>query len=173
MITVDSAGRRHQHLADRVRTTADDLGRLAARTLRGTLPRVRILITDGTDMIRIAKDADTALAGPVRRRIRATDTVVRWCLNRRDLGATVYDRRGALVLINAPRHRSDRELDRTVIHELGHTVQLNAPGARDQYATYLRMQLGVTPRDPRAVDAYHRAMDIREQQAANLEALVK
>lgn len=171
MIRIDRCHRRHRHLADRIESTTDHYGPLAARKLGSQLPDVRILVTDRTGMARAATTADNDLAGGGSRPRRAANVATTWWHSRHAYGVTAYDCRGSLVAINGDAHRDLRELDRTLIHELAHAVQLNAPGAREQHATYVRMLLGAQPRDQRYIAQYEQCIDTREQQAANLETL--
>lgn len=174
MITVDPTSRRHQEVANRVELVAEDLGRIAARTLGGRLPKTRIVVTDGTNMNRLAGQAEYGLAGRVPRARRAADDIVNWLAHHQDAGCTVYDRNGILVIINAAVHRRHMgQVDKTVIHELTHAVQLSQPGIRDQHRLYQRIRLGAAPHDDAFLTHYLRAMNTREQQAHNLEALAK
>lgn len=171
MIRIARCHRRHRHLVDRIEQTADHYGRTVARKLGGRLPDVRILVTDSRGMVRAAAQADVDLAGGSTRARRAANGAATWWHGRHAYGVTAYDRGGLLVAINGAAHRDLRELDRTLIHELAHTVQLNAPGAREQHATYVRMLLGAQPRDPKFIASYERRIDTRETQARNLETL--
>ena len=172
MITVDPISRRHREIGSRVELVADDLGRLAARNLGRTMPRTRIVVTDGTAMNRLAGQAESALAGRIPRARRAADDITNWLAHHRDAGCTVYDHHNILVIINAPAHRRHMEqVDKTVIHELAHAVQLSAADVRRDHTRYQQMRLGAQPPDDQFLTRYLRAMDIREQQARNLEAL--
>ncbi|MDX3230604.1 hypothetical protein [Streptomyces sp. ME19-01-6] len=91
----------------------------------------------------------------------------------RPLAGTALTATGALVAIDTARHRNLRELDRTLIHELAHCVQLNLEGARERHISYLRQQYGITEHFPADEQAYERLIDARERQAERLEALAR
>lgn len=172
MIAIECSSRRHRDIARRIEETAHHYGALAARKLDSNLPAVRILVTDKTNLIRTVCRAEADLAGATSRTRRTYNAIGSWWHDRHVYGSTVYDKHGILIAINSSAHHGNLgELDRTVIHELAHAVQLGARGARDRHATYTRMRLGVIAHDQRIVNAYMREMDIREQQAINLEVL--
>lgn len=159
MITVECAARRHREVATRVEFVAEDLGRVAARKLGCPIPKARIVVTDGASMIRAFERAENQLAGAGATWRKAKEAAWDWCHHRRDCGATVYDRDGILVIINAPVHRRHMgQVDKTVIHELTHAIQLTAPGVRDQHRLYQRMRLGAEPRDAEFLTRYVQAM---------------
>ncbi|MEE6264896.1 MULTISPECIES: hypothetical protein [Streptomyces] len=172
-ITIDRRCRKVRRIEDRIREIGDHAGRLAARHLGGRLPQVEIVLTDGNGVARLIQDADLALAGNTSWRRRAVGRVIdRWHA-RHAFAATALTACGALVAINASHNSDLRELDRTLIHELGHTIQLTEAGARDRHIAYLRQQYGLTPHSKSDQRDYERLIDIREQQAANLEALAR
>lgn len=170
-ITIDRRGRNARRIEDRIREIGDQAGRLAARHLGGRLPQVEIVLTDGNGVTRLVQDADLDLAGRTSWRRRAVGRVIDHWHARHAFAATALTPRGALVAINCARNSDLRELDRTLIHELGHTIQLTAPGAREQHIVYLQQQYGIARHSKDDQRAYERLIDIREQQAANLEAL--
>lgn len=172
MISVDSSSRRHREVANRVELVAEDLGRIAARKLDCPIPKARIVVTDGASMIRAAQQSENQLAGGIAAWRKTKEAVLGWACERHDAACTVYDRDGILVIINAPVHRRHMgQVDKTVIHELAHAVQLSQPGVRDKHRIYQRMRLGVLPHDDEFLTTYTRAMETREQQAHNLETL--
>ncbi|MEE4419535.1 hypothetical protein [Streptomyces bugieae] len=172
-ITIDRRSRNACRIEQRIREIGDQAGRLAARHLGGQLPQVEIVLTDGNGVTRLTQDADLSLAGHTPWRRRAVGRVIDHWHARHAFAATALTNRGALVAINASRNSDLRELDRTVIHELGHTVQLNQPGAGDQHVAYLRQQYGITPHSKTDQREYERLIDVREQQAEALEALAR
>lgn len=172
MITVECAARRHREVANRVELVAEDLGRIAARKLGCPIPKARIVVTDGASMIRAAQQSENQLAGGIAAWRKTKEVVLGWACERHDAACTVYDRDGILVIINAPVHRRHMgQVDKTVIHELTHAIQLTAPGVRDQHRLYQRMRLGAEPHDDEFLTRYVQAMTTREQQARNLETL--
>jgi hypothetical protein len=172
-ITVDRRGWNARRIETRIREIGDHSGKLAARHIGGRVPAVDILITDGKGIAAARQRADLALAGHTTWRRRAFDRAVGHWHSRHACAVTTLTSAGALVAINEDVHRDLQELDRTLIHELGHTVQLTAPGARDQHIAYLRQQYGITPHSKNDQREYERLIDIREQQAANLEDLAR
>ncbi|WP_438489557.1 hypothetical protein [Streptomyces sp. S186] len=172
-ITTDRRCRNARRLEQRIREIGVHAGRLAARHLGGRLPPVEIILTDGNGVARLIQDADLALAGHTSWQRRAVGRVIdRWHA-RHAFAATALTASGALVAINVSHNSDLRELDRTLIHELGHTVQLSAPGARNQHIAYLRQQYGITTHNKVDQREYERLIDVREQQATNLEALAR
>ncbi|GFE20052.1 hypothetical protein [Streptomyces nigrescens] len=172
-ISTERCGRNARRIEDRIREIGDYAGRLAARHIGGRLPTVEVLLTDGRGVAAARQRADLSLAGHVNWRRRAVDRVIGDWHARHACAATTLTQHGALVAINSSMHGDLQELDRTVIHELGHTVQLNQPGARDRHITYLRQQYGITQHSKTDQREYERLMDVREQQAENLEALAR
>ncbi|MFJ3950293.1 hypothetical protein ACIPXV_09510 [Streptomyces libani] len=172
-ITIDRRGRNARRIEQRIREVGDHAGRLAARHLGGRLPTVDVLLTDGRGVAAARQRADLSLAGHANWRRRAVDRVIGDWHARHAYAATTLNPHGALVAINSSMHSDLRELDRTLIHELGHTIQLNQPGARDRHITYLRQQYGITQHSKADQREYEQLMDVREQQAANLEALAR
>ncbi|WP_329143473.1 hypothetical protein OIU91_06025 [Streptomyces sp. NBC_01456] len=172
-ITIDCRSRDARRIEQRIREIGDHAGRLAARHLGGRLPQVEIVLTDGNGVTSLIQRADLELAGRTTWRRRAVGRVIDHWHARHAFAATALTNRGALVAINASRNSDLRELDRTLIHELGHTVQLNQPGARNRHIAYLRQQYGITAHSKADQREYERLIDIRETQAANLEALAR
>ncbi|MFF7411645.1 hypothetical protein [Streptomyces lydicus] len=172
-ITIERRGKNARRIEDRIREIGDHASQLAARHLGGRVPQVEIALTDGNGVARLVQDADITLAGRTTWRRRTVGRVTDHWHARHAFAATALTPRGALVAINASRNSDLRELDRTLIHELGHTIQLNQPGARDRHIAYLRQQYGITPHSKADQREYERLIDIREQQAENLEALAR
>lgn len=172
-ITIDCRGRNARRIEERIHDIGDHAGKLAARHLGGRLPQVDIVLTDGTGVARYIQDADVALAGHTTWRRRAVGRVIDHWHARHAMAATTLTPHGAIVAINAARNSDLRELDRTLIHELGHTIQLTARGARERHVAYLRQQYGITPHSKTDQRKYERLIDIREQQAENLESLAR
>ncbi|GES27909.1 hypothetical protein AB0G60_02695 [Streptomyces angustmyceticus] len=172
-ITIDRRGRNTRRIEDRIREIGDHAGKLAAQRIGSRLPAVEVLLTDGRGVAAARQRADLSLAGHVNWRRRAVDRLIGDWHARHACAATSLTPHGALVAINEAMHRDLGELDRTLIHELGHTVQLNQPGARDRHIAYLRQQYGITPHSKTDQREYEQLMDTRETQAANLEALAR
>jgi len=174
IVTVDRPGTPQGRIKARIEEVGEEAGRLAAAHLGGRMPQVRVLVSDRMGMVRafVRSTLDLVEADSFKR--RSVDTVKMWRGSHNTLGVTVPDRRGALVVINGVPHGTDRaKLDATLIHELGHTVQVGSPQARARYRTYVRQQLGLEPFDEDVVGSYLRLMQIHEQQAANLEVLAR
>lgn len=171
-ITIERRGRNARRIEQRIREIGDHAGKLAARHIGGRVPAVDIIITDGKGVAAATQRADHSVAGKPTQRRYIGRTIEHW-RGRTAAASTALTPQGALVAINEAIHRDLGELDRTLIHELGHTIQLNQPGARDQHITYLRQQYGIAPHSKSDQREYERLMDIREQQAASLEALAR
>ena len=172
-ITTERRGRNARHVEERIREIGNHAGRLAAQYVGGRLPTVEVLLTDGRGIAAAMQRADLSLAGHTTWRRRAVGRVIDHWHARHACAATSLTPHGALVAINEAIHRDIQELDRTLIHELGHTVQLNQPGARDRHIAYLRQQYGITPHSKADQREYERLMDGREQQAEALEAFAR
>lgn len=171
-ITVHHRCRGVDRVEQRIREVGEQAGQLVARRVGGRLPLVEIVLTDRKGVVSLVQQADVDLAGSVSWRRRAFARVVdHWSV--RPLAGTALTATGALVAINATRHRNLRELDRTLIHELVHCVQLNLPGARERHVSYLRQQYGISEHFPADEAAYERLIDAREEQAENLESLAR
>lgn len=159
-------------IEQRIRQVGDQAGMLAARHVGGRMPLVEIVLTDRRGVVTFVQQADAQLAGKVSRKRQAMERIhAHWTA--RPLAGTTLTANGVLVAIDATRHGDLRELDRTLIHELAHCVQLAQPGARERHIAYLRQQYGITTHSNVDERAYHRLMDIREEQAENLEVLAK
>lgn len=172
-LTVHRRCRGIDRVEQRIREVGEQAGQLVARRVGGPLPLVEIALTDRKGVISLVQQADVALAGSgVSWRRRAVGRVLdHWSV--RPLAGTALTPSGALVAIDATRHRNLRELDRTLVHELAHCVQLNLPGARERHIAYLRQQYAITEHSTTDEAAYERLIDVREQQAENLEVLAR
>lgn len=162
-ITIDRPGRSQQILARRIEAIADHTGRLVAKKLGGRVPDVEFVLSDAPGVVRLIEKADRGLGGTPRPLSRA----VTWLMNHWTVhhayAATTLASRGAVVFINGPYHRGDlTQLDRTIVHELAHTVQLTLPGARQQHIAYLSSFAARTPNEDFQKE-YERLMRIREQ----------
>lgn len=174
IVTVDRPGTSQGRIKARIEEVGEEAQQLAASHLGGRVPQVRVLVSDRMGMVRAVVRATLELAGADSLKRRSVDTAKLWRGSHDTLGVTVLDRRGMLVVVNGVRHGTDRaQLDKTLVHEFGHTVQLAPTQARDRHRAFLRMQLGLDPVDEQEVAAYYRLMDTREQQAVNLEVLAR
>ncbi|MEU1787097.1 hypothetical protein ABZ553_14730 [Streptomyces sparsogenes] len=172
-ITIHRRCRGVDLVEQRIREIGEQAGSLVARRIGGPLPLVEIALTDRKGVVSLVQQADVDLAGggvswQRRAFVRVLD---HWHV--RPLAGTALTSSGALVAIDATRHRDMRELDRTLVHELAHCVQLNLPGARERHIAYLRQQYGITEHSTTDEAAYERLIDVREQQAENLEVLAR
>lgn len=171
-ITTHRRCRGAERVEQRIREITDQAGQIVTGKLGGRIPHVEDTLTDRRGVVSLTQQAEVALAGGTLRGgllAERVTTHLRW----RPLASTSLIPGGALVAIDVSRARDLRELDRTVIHELAHCVQLATPGAREQHVSYLRQQHGLIPRSRDDVRAYERLMDIHEQQAENLEILAQ
>lgn len=171
-ITVHRGCRGIDRVEQRIRAAGEQAGSLAAQNVGGRLPVVEIVLTDRKGVVSLVQQADVDLAGRVSRGRKAMGRIVdHWHV--RPLAGTTLTAAGTLVAIDATRHRDLRELDRTLVHELVHCVQLAAPGAREQHINYLRQQYGITTHSKADVQAYEQVIDQREKQAEHLESLAR
>ncbi|MFE9003114.1 hypothetical protein ACFYOY_13375 [Streptomyces sp. NPDC007875] len=159
-------------IEQRIRQIGEQAGLLVVRHLGGRMPVVEVVLSDRRGVVSLVQEADVALAGGTSRHTRVLERVVtHW--RERPLAGTTLTPSGALVVIDSSRHRDLRELDRTLVHELTHCVQLTMPGAREKHVNYVRQQIGVTKHSKADERDYERLMDMREQQAENLESLAR
>lgn len=172
-ITIHRHCRGVDRVEQRIREIGEHAGSLVAQRIGGPPPLVKIVLTDRKGVVSLVQQADVDLTGGGGSwRRRAVGRVLdHW--NVRPLAGTTLTLSGALVAIDAARHRNPRELDRTLVHELAHCVQLNLPGARERHIAYLRQQYGITEHSTTDEAAYERLIDVREQQAENLEVLTR
>lgn len=175
-ITVHRSCRGIDRVEQRIREVGEQAGQLVARRVGGRLPLVEIVLTNGSGVTSLIRQADLDLVGKdrVSRSRRALGRIFDHANTRDSLAATTLTSRGAVVFINGPSHRGDLGLlDRTIVHELVHAVQL-APGeAREQHINYLRQQYGITKHGKADERSYLRLMGAREQQAEQLESLAR
>ena len=170
-VTVHCRCRNADRAEQRIHGIGEQAGQLVAQHLGGRLPSVDVMLTDRGGMAKLIQQADIGLAGGSTWRRRAIGRVIDHWHARHAFAVTTLSPTGALVVIDATRHRDLRELDRTLLHEFAHAVQLTQPGARDRHITYLRQQYGAIEHNKAYQQTYERLMDVREQQAENLEAL--
>lgn len=170
-VTAHCRSRDIGRIEQRIHKIGGQAGQLVTQYLGGRLPSIEVVLTDRGGMAKLIQQADLGLAGGSTWRRRAIGRVVDHWHARHAFAVTTLTRTGALVVIEATRHRDLSELDRTLLHELAYTVQLNQPGAREQHIAYLRQQYGAVEHSKKDERAYERLMDVREQQAENLEAL--
>lgn len=176
LITVHRSGPSVGKLKQRIEAVGEDAGALAASYLGCRLPSVQVVLTNGVGVASILEGHDLDAAGSTSVRQRTVAKAAsQWTTHmRRVFAGTTLTSRGVIIAINGARHGHDlRELDRTLIHELAHAVQLNGHRAREQHIRYLRQGYGLEPRDPSERRGYERLMDIREAQAVNLETLAR
>ncbi|WP_275558524.1 hypothetical protein [Streptomyces sp. 5-6(2022)] len=172
-ITVQRRFHGAPQMAARLEQIAIPAAELVAARLGGRAPHTEFVITDANGVAQGMRRADSEPAGPPRGYKRITSGFMAHWTARHSLGATTLARRGVVVFINGPSHRGDLDLfDQTVVHELAHSVQLGTSEARRRHIEYLATFTARTP-DVAVQRDYERLMDIREQQAENLEALTR
>lgn len=162
-ITIHRKGRAQQVAHTRIADIATRAGQLITARLGGRLPHTDIVLTDAKGVASHLHHNDTRLVGGISRTRRLVDYAnQRWTAHHA-YAATTITAHGALIAINCDHHRGDHaELDRTLLHELAHAVQLNQPGARNRHITYLRQQLGIDKHHPADQRAYEQLMNTRE-----------
>jgi hypothetical protein len=172
-LSVHQGGGRPGLYRARITQVADAATALVAEHMGGRMPPVRVVFTSGSGMTALRSRADKDFiiaADPAASRQIKGDGYGGSAAS--DLGATVLDGRGALVLINTPRQRNLRDLDETLVHELAHAVQMTAPAVRESHLAFLRQQYRIVPRDA-AWRTYLRQADRREAEAVSLERLAR
>ncbi|MFJ4637581.1 hypothetical protein ACIP69_18395 [Streptomyces hygroscopicus] len=172
-ITVERRFRSAEQMAARLEQIAAPAAELVEARLGGRAPHTEFVITDANGAARGIRRADSEPAGPPHGYKRITSGFMAHWTARHSLGATTLTRRGTVIFINGPGHRGDLDqFDRTVVHELAHSVQLGAPDARRRHVEYLATFTSRKP-DMAVQRDYERLMDVREQQAENLEVLAR
>lgn len=87
-------------------------------------------------------------------------------------GTTTVTAGGVLIVINAQKCRGrTREIAKTLLHELGHAVQLGRPDAHARYLVGLRNNYGLEPLTDDQVAELDGYIDDEEVEAASLERL--
>ncbi|MFE9064911.1 hypothetical protein [Streptomyces violaceusniger] len=171
--TVQCRFRGAQQMASRLEEIATPAAKLVSSRLNGLVPHTEFVLTDANGVTQGMRRADAEPAGPPRGYKRITSGFMTHWTARHSLGATTLTRHGVVIFINGPSHRGDLDqFDRTVVHELAHSVQLGTPNARRRHVEYLATFTARRP-DTAVQRGYERLMDMREQQAENLEVLAR
>lgn len=165
-------GRRGGQYRARVEAVAEQAGQLAASQLGGMLPPVQIILTDSAGLARFTKDSDLQLAG-AGAKTPPRQVVAGYRDAFGSAGYTAVTVNGIVVVINAPKNPTLGELDKTLVHEFAHAVQLGSARARQEHTAYVRQGYGIEAPDQEFRARYERQIDIREQQARNLEVLAR
>lgn len=149
----------------RVQTIAEQAAGLVTRRMRERLPHVTIRVS-GERLLGLAvTEAEQQLLGTDRLPISG-------CQGREVYGVTTLGRHGAVVVINAKGALEDGgDVDRTLIHELVHAVQINRPGGQQHRMTGIRGAFGFLRSGP--TPAFDRQHDRDEREAQALEYLAR
>ena len=155
---------RFQATFDRINEILEPAAEIVERELGGRVDVAHIAVVSTRDMADKEYSAHRALFGQ-------SVQPPRWGW-RAPAGLTTVSPHGTLVLFNAQVLRGNRrQIDKTVLHELGHAVQFGRPGARELIMRGERHNYGV----PRLPEAEARALDAlvgqREREAERLERL--
>lgn len=159
-------GRRCNPIASRVEAIADQAAGLVQGALPGRLLPARIVIVEKRDVIDAVEAAERDMLGvranPMKR-------------ERPQLGHTIFDSRGVVVVLNAT--ALDRykpiETDTTVVHELVHVAQFSRPGFREDWLEGLRNNYGLIKWSRSEARAANRAVAADEREARRYEHLAR
>ncbi|MEU0393833.1 hypothetical protein ABZ208_13820 [Streptomyces sp. NPDC006208] len=158
-------GRQYQDTLDRVETITQPAIRLVEKHMRGSVGRVEIVVTTSSGVTDLVKQAHRDL-------LDAKVTSDRHL--GRQFGTTTLNSSGVLVIVNAQICRGRaKEIDKTVVHELVHAVQLAKPGARDRILRGLRNNYRLEPLSRVEVRVLNRLVDQDEREAARFERLAR
>lgn len=160
-VTGHQLSHRHQPALDRVHHIATPAARLVEQHLRARLPLVHLAVATTAGMHQLSKEAHRELLGPKAKGDRGMA---------HHYGLTTVRPGGVLVVINA-QTCPEREIDKTVIHELVHVAQLTRPGRREEVLRGLRSNYRIAPISRDEADALNAKVDADEAEAERLEHL--
>lgn len=163
-ITAHRLGRGQQAILDRVASIAEPAARLVQQHMGGSIGHVDLAVTGKSGIPDLVVQAHRPLFG------RADRSQSR---RLRCYGTTTVNSSGTLVIINADRCRRDSDIDKTVLHELGHAVQLARPGGRNLFIRGLRNNYGIEAMTDAEARAANRQIDADEAEAERLERLAR
>lgn len=173
-VTIHRRCRGVDRVEQRIREIGEQAGSLVAQRVGGSLPLVEIVLTDRRGVTSLTRQASLELAGEVAWGRRALGRIFDHADTRHSLASTTLTRQGVAVFVNILSHLDDlRMLDRTIVHELVHAVQLAPSTARERHVAYLRQQYGTTKHSKADEREYLRLMGVREEQAERLESLAR
>ncbi|MFD8771420.1 hypothetical protein [Streptomyces sp. NPDC059916] len=163
-ITAHRLGRSQQSTLDRIASIAEPAARLVQQHMGGSVGHVELAVTGRSSIPDLIVQAHRPLVGRLdRRQVRLL----------RCYGTTTINPAGTLVIINADKCRRVSEIDKTVVHELGHAVQFARPGARNLLIRSLRNNYGIEAMTDAEAHAANRQVDADEVEAEQLERLAR
>jgi hypothetical protein len=145
----------------------DDAVRLVERSMRESLTNsVSVQVSNSRQMADLVVEAHRPMFG----RQSARDW--RYHMPRAPFGTTTVTEGGVLIVINAQKCRGrTREIAKTLLHELGHAIQLGRPDAHARYMAGLRNNYGFEELTDDQVADLNAHIDDDETEAARLERL--
>lgn len=163
-ITAHRLSRSQQPALDRIASIAELAARLVQQHMGGSIGHVDLAVTGKSGIPDLVVQAHRPLFGRVDRgQVRRL----------RCYGTTTVSSSGTLVIINADRCRRASDVDKTVLHELGHAVQFARPGARALLIRSLRNNYGIEAMTDAEARAANRQVDADEVEAERLERLAR
>ncbi|MFI1441415.1 hypothetical protein [Streptomyces fructofermentans] len=151
---------------------AGPAARLVNRSVPGSMPDVRITLTNPRGMAELATAAEAELAGGVDKRVRDREER-RAAREGRDVaGRAVPLADGSvLVLINVDQNDSPGEFALTLVHELVHAMQFSRKGVRERIIRDRRHCFKVERQSRRQARENDRCHDEEEREAYSREYL--
>jgi hypothetical protein len=153
----------HQATVDRVHAAVDAAVGIVENEIRGSVGPLQVAVSNTSGMWEMVVDAHRPMFGRQSPRL--------W---RREggsaFGTATITSSGVLVVVNAQACKGRAaEIDKTLLHELTHAVQLNRPGARDLLMRSLANNYGITPMTEAEAAAANRQVDADEREAERME----
>lgn len=166
MQTMSRVEGRFQATADRINQILEPAALIVERELGGRAEYSRVAVVSTRDMGRMEYEAHRSLFGSSARLQRYG-----W---RAPVGRTVVSRLGTWVLFNAQELRgSVKQIDKTVLHELGHAVQFARPGRREEIVRGERHNHGIELLEESEVRRLDCLVVDDEREAERLERLAR
>ncbi|BBG20699.1 hypothetical protein RVR_P181 (plasmid) [Actinacidiphila reveromycinica] len=137
----------------------------------GQLPgSVTITLTNERAMITLSTRADASFAPGASGLVKVWKTHQQRRHGQGAFGVTSLDPRGGIAIgISVTAATTAPDLAETILHEMVHAAQLNAPGAREMHIRHLRHCYRIEPWSRRDAADYDAVIDRREAEARALE----
>ncbi|WP_328941548.1 hypothetical protein OG259_07695 [Streptomyces sp. NBC_00250] len=156
---------KHQAGLERVERVADNCSGIVIRELRERTGHVDILVTSRRHFAEAVISAEQQ-AVDVGHRPLLDDGYDNW-------GFTTVSSRGAVLVVDVESCRSDREIDRTLIHELVHAAQFRRSGIRDLVLAGLRNNYGIHQLAKSEAKRLNRQIAAHEREAGRYERFAR
>lgn len=137
----------------------------------GSLPAVHLVLNGDTSrMDHLVNSAEAKLLTGINpTQVNAVSRPDRH--SRGSFGQTSIDRGGALIVLQIPNMRHERDVAETLVHELVHAHQLGDRSARELHLKYLGHVWGRQPMKPNTLTGYEVLIEQREIEAYGAENL--